>query len=350
MAKFELENGGHDISDYIAYITVGTGVGVGFVINGKCIHGLIHPEGGHVTVPRLPQEDKYNFKGVCPFHDSCVEGFCTNVAIAKRLGLKSVDEVPSIPDDHEVWDMVGCYLGTMCANLSLTISVEKIVIGGGVMNRGEVLFSKIRHHFLQRINKYLKHDKLNADRLSNFIVRSKFENDLGLISTCAVGSTATEWSKQGIVFSEEPFNPKPVINERERTFIMLKPDGVQRGMIGQIISQFEKKGFKLVAAKMVQPGKERFEQHYADLAGKKFFPGLVEYASSGPVFCMVWEGTNAVKTGRKMLGETRPFDSSPGTLRGNNCIDVGRNVIHGSDSVESANKEIELWFEPSELL
>ena len=131
---------------------------------------------------------------------------------------------------------------------------------------------------------------------------------------------------------------------RERTFIMIKPDGVQRGLVGEILSRFEKKGFKLVALKMAAPGAAHFEQHYADLSTKKFFPGLIAYASSGPVVAMVWEGHNVVATGRKMLGATRPDDSLPGTIRGDLSIDVGRNIIHGSDSVESANKEIALWF------
>merc|ERR1712134_74574 len=136
---------------------------------------------------------------------------------------------------------------------------------------------------------------------------------------------------------------------RERTYIMIKPDGVQRGLIGTIIQRFETKGFELVAMKLCAPGKEMFEKHYADLSSKPFFPDLVNYAASGPVCCMVWEGTNAVKTGRKMLGATKPFDSEPGTIRGDFCIDVGRNVIHGSDAVESAEKEIALWFKPEEL-
>eukprot|EP00356_Strombidium_inclinatum_P011838 CAMPEP_0170490994 /NCGR_PEP_ID=MMETSP0208-20121228/10177_1 /TAXON_ID=197538 /ORGANISM="Strombidium inclinatum, Strain S3" /LENGTH=143 /DNA_ID=CAMNT_0010766491 /DNA_START=32 /DNA_END=463 /DNA_ORIENTATION=+ len=131
---------------------------------------------------------------------------------------------------------------------------------------------------------------------------------------------------------------------------MIKPDGVQRGLIGQIISRFETKGFKLAGMKLAQPGKEQFEKHYADLSSKPFFGGLVEYAASGPVCCMVWEGDNAVLTGRKMLGATKPFDSEPGTIRGDFCIDVGRNVIHGSDSVENANKEIALWFKDDELI
>lgn len=195
LAAFELENGGHDVKDNLAYITVGTGVGVGFVINGKGIHGLIHPEGGHVSVPQLPQEkEKYNFDGVCSFHGgNCVEGLCTNVAIAKRLGLDSVDKVPEIADDHEIWDMLGNYLGTMCANLTLTLSLEKIVIGGGVMNRGEVLLSKIREHFSKRLANYLQHSSFEVDALNSYIVRSKFENDLGIVSSAAVGSKGQTW-------------------------------------------------------------------------------------------------------------------------------------------------------------
>ena len=101
--------------------------------------------------------------------------------------------------------------------------------------------------------------------------------------------------------------------------------------------------------KLCRPSKAHLEQHYADLAGKKFFPGLIQYMTSGPVCAMVWEGDNAVLTGRKMLGATKPFDSEPGTIRGDYCIDVGRNIIHGSDAVESANAEIKLWFQDSEL-
>ena len=140
-----------------------------------------------------------------------------------------------------------------------------------------------------------------------------------------------------------------MVEAKERTFIMIKPDGVQRGLVGEIIARFEKKGFKLVAMKMTSPGKAHFEQHYSDLSSKPFFGGLIEYASSGPVVAMAWEGDNAVKTGRVMLGATKPSDSAPGTIRGDLCVDVGRNIIHGSDSVESANKELALWFSEAEL-
>ncbi|KAM8876536.1 NME/NM23 nucleoside diphosphate kinase 2a [Synchiropus picturatus] len=137
---------------------------------------------------------------------------------------------------------------------------------------------------------------------------------------------------------------------QERTFIAIKPDGVQRCLIGEIIKRFEQKGFKLVAMKMLQPSEDLLRQHYADLKELPFFAGLVNYMSSGPVVAMVWEGQEVVKTGRVMLGETKPQESKPGTIRGDFCIDVGRNIIHGSDSVESANKEIALWFKEDELV
>ncbi|XP_017060281.1 nucleoside diphosphate kinase [Drosophila ficusphila] len=137
---------------------------------------------------------------------------------------------------------------------------------------------------------------------------------------------------------------------KERTFIMVKPDGVQRGLVGKIIERFEQKGFKLVALKFTWASKELLEKHYADLSGRPFFPGLVNYMNSGPVVPMVWEGLNVVKTGRQMLGATNPADSLPGTIRGDFCIQVGRNIIHGSDAVESAEKEIALWFNEKELV
>lgn len=125
---------------------------------------------------------------------------------------------------------------------------------------------------------------------------------------------------------------------------MLKPDGVDRGLIGEILARFEKRGFKLIAAKLALPSKEHLEKHYADLKDKPFFPGMIKYMQSGPVFCMVFEGLDAVKTGRAMLGATNPLASQPGTIRGDYALAVGRNICHGSDSVENAEKEIALWF------
>jgi len=130
----------------------------------------------------------------------------------------------------------------------------------------------------------------------------------------------------------------------ERTYIMIKPDGVQRGLIHKVIERFEQRGFYLKAMKMQMVTKEHAEKHYADLSSKPFFAGLVTYMCSGPVVCMVWEGKDVVKTGRKIIGATNPLASEPGSLRGDFCIEVGRNVIHGSDAVESAQHEIGLWF------
>jgi len=141
-------------------------------------------------------------------------------------------------------------------------------------------------------------------------------------------------------------SPEP---NKEQTFIAVKPDGVQRGLIGNIVSRFEQRGYKMVASKMCRPSKEHLEKHYEDLAGKGFFNGLIAYMSSGPIFAMVWEGKDVVKQGRAMLGATNPLQSAPGTIRGDFCLDLGRNVCHGSDSVESAQKEITLWFKPEEV-
>ncbi|KAL0258998.1 nucleoside diphosphate kinase Ndk1 [Diplodia seriata] len=135
----------------------------------------------------------------------------------------------------------------------------------------------------------------------------------------------------------------------EQTFIAVKPDGVQRGLVGNIISRFENRGFKLAAIKLTTPSKEHLEKHYADLSDKPFFAGLIAYMGSGPVAAMVWEGRDVVKTGRAILGATNPLASAPGTIRGDFAIDVGRNVCHGSDSVENAKKEIALWFKPEEV-
>ncbi|KAJ7940846.1 nucleoside diphosphate kinase [Mycena leptocephala] len=134
------------------------------------------------------------------------------------------------------------------------------------------------------------------------------------------------------------------MSAQERTYIMIKPDGVQRSLVGKIIARFEERGYKLIALKLVHATPEHLEKHYADLKGKAFFPGLIKYMASGPVVGMVWQGLDAVKTGRVMLGATNPLQSLVGSIRGDFCLAVGRNICHGSDSVESAEKEIALWF------
>ncbi|KAK1275281.1 hypothetical protein QJS04_geneDACA012818 [Acorus gramineus] len=143
---------------------------------------------------------------------------------------------------------------------------------------------------------------------------------------------------------------KVYADEMERTFIAIKPDGVQRGLISEIVSRFERKGYKLVAIKLVVPSKDFAQKHYHDLKERPFFNGLCDFLSSGPVLAMVWEGEGVIKYGRKLIGATDPQKSEPGTIRGDLAVVVGRNIIHGSDGPETAKDEIALWFEPSELV
>ncbi|QDP40462.1 nucleoside-diphosphate kinase [Radiobacillus deserti] len=136
----------------------------------------------------------------------------------------------------------------------------------------------------------------------------------------------------------------------EKTFLMVKPDGVQRDLVGDIVSRFEKKGFKLAGAKLMKITEALAEEHYAEHKGKPFFQELVGFITSGPVFAMVWEGENVIATARQMMGKTNPQDALPGTIRGDFGLTVGKNVIHGSDSPESAEREIGLFFSNSELV
>lgn len=135
----------------------------------------------------------------------------------------------------------------------------------------------------------------------------------------------------------------------EKTFIMVKPDGVQRNLIGEIVSRFEKKGFTLVGAKLMTVSRDLAEKHYAEHKERPFFGELVDFITSGPVFAMVWEGNNVITTARNMMGKTNPVDAAPGTIRGDYAVSVGMNIIHGSDSPESAEREINLWFSPAEV-
>lgn len=136
----------------------------------------------------------------------------------------------------------------------------------------------------------------------------------------------------------------------ERTYLMVKPDGVQRGLAGEIIARFEKKGFKIAALKMLRISRELAEKHYGEHVGKPFFENLVEFITSGPVVAMVIEGKDAISAAREMMGATNPLKALPGTIRGSYGIDIGRNIIHGSDSPESAQREIALFFKEEELI
>jgi len=136
---------------------------------------------------------------------------------------------------------------------------------------------------------------------------------------------------------------------KERTFVMIKPDAVQRGLVGEIISRFEKKGIKVVAMKMISVSKKLAEKHYEIHKGKPFFEPTVAYIMSAPVVAMVLEGDNAIEMVRGMMGKTNPQDAAMGTIRGDYGQFIGRNIVHGSDGSDTAEFEINLWFKPEEI-
>jgi len=136
----------------------------------------------------------------------------------------------------------------------------------------------------------------------------------------------------------------------EKTFIMVKPDGIQRNLIGKVIQKFEDKGYKLIAAKLMFVKEELAQKHYYEHKDKPFFEELVSFITSGPVLAMVWEGKDIVKVARNIIGSTNPLEAALGTLRGDYGINIGMNIVHGSDSQESAEREIKLWFKDEELL
>jgi len=137
----------------------------------------------------------------------------------------------------------------------------------------------------------------------------------------------------------------------ERTLVAIKPDGINRCLIGEIISRFEKRGFKLVGMKFAKPHGDMLDKFYKDHVGKFFYEGLKSFMEGGPVIAMVWQGVDVILQCRGMLGETSPLKSPPGTIRGDLCLDMGRNLIHGSDasSLDTADNEIALWFKPEEI-
>ncbi|MFN6274752.1 MAG: nucleoside-diphosphate kinase [Microcystis sp.] len=135
----------------------------------------------------------------------------------------------------------------------------------------------------------------------------------------------------------------------ERTFLMIKPDGVQRNLVGEIIQRFETKGFTLVGLKMIQVSSELAEKHYAVHKERPFFRSLVDFITSSPVVAMVWQGEGVIASARKIIGATNPLNAEPGTIRGDFGISVGRNLIHGSDGPDTAKDEVSLWFSDAEL-
>lgn len=136
----------------------------------------------------------------------------------------------------------------------------------------------------------------------------------------------------------------------EKTLVLVKPDGVQRGLIGEVIVRLERRGLKLIAAKFLWVSPELAEKHYAVHKGKIFYESLIRYITSAPVMAMVWEGPNAVVAVRQTMGATRPTEAAPGSLRHDFALDVGRNLTHASDTPENSEKEVALWFAPTELV
>jgi len=136
----------------------------------------------------------------------------------------------------------------------------------------------------------------------------------------------------------------------ERTLVLVKPDGVQRGLIGEVISRLEKRGLKLIAAKFLRVSQEFAETHYAIHKGKPFYNGLISYITSAPVMAMVWEGPNAVLAVRQTMGSTRPTEAQTGSIRHDFALEVGRNLTHASDSIENGEQEVNLWFRDEELV
>lgn len=136
----------------------------------------------------------------------------------------------------------------------------------------------------------------------------------------------------------------------ERTLILVKPDGVQRGLIGEIVGRFERRGLKLVGMKFMQMSRELAEQHYGIHKGRPFYEALVDYITSGPIVAMVWEGKEAIAAARATMGATNPVSATPGTIRGDFGMEIGRNLVHGSDSVENGVKEVALFFRDEELV
>jgi nucleoside-diphosphate kinase len=136
----------------------------------------------------------------------------------------------------------------------------------------------------------------------------------------------------------------------ERTLILIKPDGVQRGLMGEIIGRFERRGLKLAGMKFIQMSRELAERHYAVHKGRPFYADLVNYITSGPVVAMAWEGKDAIKAARNTIGATNPAEADAGTIRGDLGMEIGRNLVHGSDSPENGVKEVNLFFSEEELI
>jgi fructokinase len=196
--------GDADLPTSCAYITVGTGVGVGLVVNSTPVHGLMHPEGGHVAVPRRAVD--YSFEGSNPtdcFGGSCAENMCCSIALAKRCGLESTAELAKLGDDHEAWDAAAHYLGCLCANIVLLCSPERIVLSGGVMLRG-TLFPKVRQQMEKMLNGYIQMPQVTtADGLKDYVAPSRWGNKAGLVGALTLAQRAKETPKASKVVAAD---------------------------------------------------------------------------------------------------------------------------------------------------
>jgi len=212
--------------------------------------------------------------------------------------------------------------------------------------------SSVGSTFVKGSRRNFYQESFNANPQTSFgysFNGSKMLLGLGIASLTTIGFVQWNDDKFKALAAEKvPIYGVPG-TKKERTFIAIKPDGVQRNLVGEVISRFEQKGYKLVAIKLVTPTKQFAEKHYSDLSSRPFFPSLVKYFSSGPVVAMVWEGKNAIVGGRKLVGATDPNVAEPGSIRGDHAIAIGRNIIHGSDSPDSAKAEISLWFKEEEV-
>lgn len=179
--------GNHGTISSCAYITVGTGVGVGLVINGQPIFGISHPEGGHIKVNQLEND---TFKGICPNHGGCIEGMTSAGALAARMDMPA-NQLASLPDDHDIWKIAAHYIGSLCASIALLCSPQVIVISGGVLKR-KILFDLTRQVFINAMAEYVGNDIFLAENVHNFIKPSRFGNDAGAVGALFLGESCLD--------------------------------------------------------------------------------------------------------------------------------------------------------------
>jgi nucleoside-diphosphate kinase len=267
------------------------------------------------------------------------EGIRTVAFADKTVQKFRVSEISE--QNHQItFDLIESVPAVEYLSASHTWKLRRVTSDGTTFFEADSVYSKDATTNATEDSKYRKLDLFKE-------LRAALAKGAGkkIVPTSSVSKTVSK-SDEG-----KTCPPHGVPGSRmERSFIAVKPDGVQRGLVGEIMGRFEKRGFKLVAMKLVKPDKAFAAQHYADLKKKPFFGGLVDFFSSGPVCAMVWEGKNVIATGRAMLGATDPNASAPGTIRGDFGIEVGRNICHGSDSPKGAEAEINLWFRPEEFV